>query len=210
MNKKQCKNGHFYDGGKYSSCPFCEGDETFNFDDDDSPTVSTSDFSDDFGDISTASFQTEPGWKTTSESTVPAWDPEDDMNTIRGNIDGVDIQKTLVVGWLVATKGIYTGESFPIISGRNFIGRNKNYSVNLEKDKTVSRSRHAIIIFEPKTRVFFVAPGDSTELFYLNDKVVLGSEEIKAYDRLKIGDTELLFIPLCGENFAWDIELRKN
>ena len=71
-------------------------------------------------------------------------------------------------------------------------------------DKRVSRNKHAIIIYEPKNKMFMVQPGESRELFYLNGNVVLNTEKIEQNDRLYIGETELLFIPLCGENFSWD------
>ena len=33
---------------------------------------------------------------------------------------------------------------------------------------------------------------------------VIQAADLKAYDRIELGETQLLFIPLCGENFAWD------
>ena len=76
--------------------------------------------------------------------------------------------------------------------------------VCLEGEPSVSRDRHAVIIYEPRGRVFIAQPGDSRELFYLNDKVVLDNEKLKPYDILSIGKVELMVIPFCTEKFAWE------
>ena len=34
--------------------------------------------------------------------------------------------------------------------------------------------------------------------------------ELKAYDVLTLGNTELMLIPLCGEKFSWDDVSEKN
>ena len=36
-----------------------------------------------------------------------------------------------------------------------------------------------------------------------NDKLVLNPVELKTMDLLNIGDTKLMFVPLCGEQFHW-------
>ena len=74
----------------------------------------------------------------------------------------------------------------------------------------MSRQCHAIILFDPKSKMFLVQPGTSRELFYLNDKVVLGVEEIESYDVLTVGKTELMFIPCCSERFSWEDQIKKN
>lgn len=109
-----------------------------------------------------------------------------------------------VVGWLVCTAGKYFGQSFPLKSGRNFVGRSHQMDVCLEGEASVSRDRHAAIIYEPRGRMFLAQPGDSRELFYLNDKVVLDNEKLSPYDRLSVGKVELLLIPFCTEEFAWE------
>lgn len=115
-----------------------------------------------------------------------------------------------VVGWLVAVEGEYFGEAFKLKSGRNFIGRSPEMDVQLSLDLSVSRRKHAVIIYEPKSKVFIAQPGDSRELFYLNEEVVLNNVTLKAYDVLTIGESKLLFIPLCNDKFNWDDAKREN
>jgi hypothetical protein len=109
-----------------------------------------------------------------------------------------------VVGWLVCTQGEHFGEDFKLKSGRNFIGRAPGMDVVITKDGTVSRERHTAIVYEPKSNQFIVQPGDSKELSYLNGEVVLSPKEVKANDRLTVGQTELMFIPCCTGGFKWE------
>lgn len=115
-----------------------------------------------------------------------------------------------VVGWLVCVKGTSFGASFTLKSGKNFIGRDKNMDVSIPGDKSVSRQCHAIILYDPKSKMFLVQPGTSRELFYLNDKVVLGVEEVASNDILTIGKTDLMFIPCCSDRFSWEDQIKKN
>ena len=127
---------------------------------------------------------------------------EDDDVTQRYN--PLDIKFEPVVGWLVAINGENTGKSFELRTGKNFIGRGKDMDVVLSGDKSISRSKHAVVLYEPRNKEFLVQPGESRELFYLNGNVVLNTERISAYDKIFIGNTELLFSPFCGDRFSWD------
>ena len=109
-----------------------------------------------------------------------------------------------VVGWLVCIKGEYIGESFKIKAGRNNIGRMLSNDIALAKETTVSRERHASIIYEPNKMQFFLQPGESSGLTYLNDNLAMTIAELKIYDKLSLGESAFIFIPLCGENFNWD------
>lgn len=112
--------------------------------------------------------------------------------------------KEPVVGWLVCTSGKYFGQSFSLKSGRNFVGRSTQMDVCLEGENSVSRDRHAVIIYEPRGRVFIAQPGDSRELFYVNDDVVLDNLVLKPYDVISLGKVNMMIIPCCTDQFAWE------
>lgn len=233
MNLKRCNNGHFYDVDKYGSCPHCQGISA-DGEDDIGATVkftqsgtqqgvtipATTAFTGD------SSFGDDRTWGQMQE-TIPASESytapsgvESFVETVRENIgnplsiyedDSVtqrfypnDMKTEPVVGWLVCISGENAGEDFALKSGRNFIGRSASMDIVLAGDKSVSREKHAILLYEPRKREFLAQPGDSRELFYVNDEVVLNTEKLNAYDKLLIGNTELLFIPFCGEKFAWE------
>lgn len=110
---------------------------------------------------------------------------------------------TPCVGWLIALGGAHIGTDFRLKTGKNFIGRSTNMDVALTDDKSVSRERHAVVVYEPKTHMYFVQPGDSSSLVYHNNEVVLSPVKLQAYDMVTVGDVNLLFVPLCGERFNW-------
>lgn len=196
MNLVRCENGHFYDSERFDECPHCN-----------QTTVSTV-IEDDDGN---KGYTMPINPNADSDST-----PSKRLGDIVGDAKGDDdAQKTIgyfgsipsepVVGWLVAIEGEHFGEDFKLHTGKNFIGRSKNMDVVLSGDSSVSRERHAILLYEPKSNMFLVQPGDSKELFYINNEVVLSATKIQAYDILSIGDSRLLFIPCCSEKFNWDL-----
>jgi hypothetical protein len=195
MNLTRCENGHFYDADRFDSCPHCN-----------QTGVSTV-------------LQDEDGGKeytlplAPNEAQAPAGGLQDLITDSKAGSED-DAQATVgyfgaigsepVVGWVVAIKGNHFGEDFKLKSGRNFIGRSVDQDVALTGDSSVSRDKHAIILYEPKGNIFLVQPGDAKELFYVNDKVVLAATEIAAYDVLSLGETKLLFVPCCSDKFNWD------
>lgn len=220
MNMVRCGNGHFYDADKFSSCPHCGGDVEKNVPDfltrsdtaafsgglDDETVGEDSVFSSRL-DMDTYSTQADTlsgalsGYMDNDKPTVgPNSIDEDDEKTIRWS-EGT--AKEPVVGWLVAVNGEMMGRSFELRTGKNFIGRGSDMDIVLSGDKSVSRSKHAIILFEPNEKIFMVQPGESRELFYLNGSVVLNAVKVSAYDKISIGTTELLFVPFCGDKFSW-------
>ncbi len=233
MNLKRCDKGHFYDVDKYPTCPHCAGgsgvdedmkkteaygdDATvgYNVPDNQGATLgSTVAFNGSNMGISlqetimtgkaTKANDLESFIQHVKENpTTPADDVEEEIGkTIRhSSLDG-NVEP--VVGWLVCLNGQDVGKSFVLKSGRNFIGRGSKMDVVIDGDMSISREKHAIILYEPKKRVFLAQPGESKELFYVNDEVVLNVTALAPYDKLLIGKTELYFIPFCGEVFAWE------
>lgn len=123
-----------------------------------------------------------------------------------------NIVSTPCVGWLVPLGGAHIGASFTLKVGKNFIGRGMDMDVALTGEKSVSRERHAIVIYEPRESIFLVQPGESSSLTYHNNKVVLMPVQLEAYDTITVGDVGLLFLPLCGKRFQWGelLEAMKN
>ena len=109
-----------------------------------------------------------------------------------------------VVGWLVCIQGPHFGDSFIIVAGMNSIGRNSDNRIVLDRDPSVSREKHALITYEPKHRHFYVKPGDSSGLTYINEEYITETKQIKEKDVIELGSSKFIFIPLCGEDFTWE------
>jgi hypothetical protein len=108
-----------------------------------------------------------------------------------------------VVGWLVCLEGPDRGRDFRLHSEKNFIGRSPLMDVCVGGDDTVSREKHGVVIFDPKKQVFWVLPGDSSGLVYLNGEIVHSPAQMKRDDTLEIGQTKLVLIPFCGDTYSW-------
>ena len=127
--------------------------------------------------------------------------PGDDQRTV--GVFGRQSGKDFVTGWLVCVKGPNKGMDFRIHSQNNHIGRAKHMDICIPGDPTISSERAATLIYDYKGKKFLIAAGTGLTLTYLNGEIVTGSAILKAYDVINIGDTDLLFIPLCGEQFDW-------
>ena len=173
-NLTRCEKGHFYDTDKHRTCPYCN-----------QPT--------DVG--ATIPVQQHKLFEGNGKA------GEDSGETI-GFYN--DMPTKPVVGWLVAIAGSEIGKDFRLCSGRNYIGRGRDMDVVLEGDQKVSRNRHAVILFDPRSQKTLCQPGDSKELFYRNDCVVTETVELQQGDVLTIGDSQLMFVPFCGALHSWD------
>jgi hypothetical protein len=71
-------------------------------------------------------------------------------------------------------------------------------------DNTISRRNHAVIVYDPKKRNFFLLPGDASGLAYHNNEAVYSPVELTAYDVIQLGRSKFIFIPLCGSHFEWE------
>ncbi|MCM1307719.1 MAG: FHA domain-containing protein [Butyrivibrio sp.] len=114
-----------------------------------------------------------------------------------------------VVGWLICIKGESIGECFKLKAGKNSVGRGTDMDVSLAHESTVSRVRHAILIYEPVKRIFIIQTGDADGLVYLNNELLMSHAELKSRDIIKLGEALLMFYPLCGEDFSWDDYIEK-
>ncbi len=108
-----------------------------------------------------------------------------------------------VVGWLVCIEGPDKGSDFRLHADNNYIGRDPSMDVCIPGDDTVTRDRHALLAYDFETRAFYLAPTGGKKNPRLNGKPVLAAVELAPYDHIQLGETTLLFVPLCGDRFDW-------
>lgn len=110
----------------------------------------------------------------------------------------------LTAGWLVVIEGPGRGCSCEVFFGMNSIGRNSDERIPLSfGDTSISREAHAYIVFDDKQGDFYVQHGGKSNLIRLNDRPVLAPESLKRGDIIEMGNTKLMFVPLCDESFSW-------
>lgn len=105
--------------------------------------------------------------------------------------------------FLVGIDGPMTGASYVFQESRAIIGRQKNYEISLFRDNSVSRSPHAILTYNRDALRYAIAPGDADKKVSVNGAFITEETELKLYDVIGVGQSRLLFIPVCSEKFAW-------
>ena len=186
MELRKCINGHYYDASIYTTCPYCETKkQCINGHYYDASIYTTCPYCE---QEKTEPLDPPPGTKTGEEITIPIvpWNP--------------------VVGWLVCLNNSQKGKDYRIHSDNNYIGRSDKMDVCIKIDETISRDNHAIVSYDRKDNVFYFLPGTGRNIVRVNDNAVFKTIELKAYDVITIGKTNLLFVPLCTEKFKWNVE----
>ena len=184
----RCENGHYFDSKKHTTCPFCGVQELG------------------------IEIQKTMAKKTgVSENSINVTRPLDGNRSAGAEGKTVGIfQKKLgiepVTGWLVTVSGPDKGKDYRIKPEKNLIGRSNKMDIQIVSDESVSRDNHAAVSYSPKSNTFSLYPGESKGLVYLNDEEVLTPKQLKAFDVIELGQSKLVFIPFCGEQFKWDIE----
>lgn len=108
------------------------------------------------------------------------------------------------VGWLVICEGPGRGNAFELHNGLSQIGRDEDQSVQLDfGDAAISRSNHASIAYDSESHAFHLGHGGKSNIVRLNDMPVLSTEALTSGDRIRVGDTHLRFVALCGDEFNW-------
>jgi hypothetical protein len=222
MKLVRCNNKHFYDSDTFDECPHCEEIEN-------EPGLKQVSFeeaqarrNDEFFDIgmeetppplvmpaqvsanSPAASRKTPSQQSlqslVSAAVAAPQEPEDEKTVAFYDFG----EEEPVVGWVVFIGGEYTGQCFNLKTGTNFIGRAMTLDIPLAKDGKVSRDKHAIITYDPESRTFFAQPGEGRGLTYRNGTLLLAPTPLEHGDKFKLGGSEFLFIPLCGEDFVWE------
>lgn len=204
----KCENGHWYDAAVNRSCPHCKRNSEklgIRLDDieEDDRTISIAEvdlsLGDELGAIIGSSIRN-PGGFDMEDITSSV---DSDKTISFGFFDLVNISP--VVGWLICMTGTERGKDFRLHTEKNFVGRSTSMDVVLIDDKKIARDKHCSVQYDPKGNAFYVAP-ENGNLTYMNDKVLDSPMLIQDGDLIKIGETELMFIPFCKEKRIWERE----
>mgnify|MGYP003291949125 CR=1 FL=1 len=177
-----------------------------NFDDTNFSTDATIAFSDFNATVAPNANGFDTQFSDPFESTIPMNGGEtgkDEEILVTMPAESVEKGTRRVVGWLVCTKGECLGQDFHLHSDYNYIGRGAKNEVSIP-DPKVSSDAMCWISYDNIGREFTIGRGDNpTNVTRLNNKPVYMPQTLKPYDRILLGDTELMFVPLCSEDFTW-------
>lgn len=108
------------------------------------------------------------------------------------------------VGFLICISGPDRGQYYELRSGNNFIGRAATMDVVIVNDKKVSRDKHANVLYDPKGRNYMLLSGEAKGLAYLKNELVLTPQKYSNNDIFQIGDTKLMLLSVCTNEFSWE------
>ena len=129
------------------------------------------------------------------------------------NEDANKAQFRPVVGWMVCISGEQRGTTFELHDGDNFISRPDNGKMAKDcsiplTDRLVGREKTADIFYDKENHLFIASriSGAKTVCRLNGKKPIINNEvELTRYDKVTIGNTVLMLVPLCGEEFDWDM-----
>jgi hypothetical protein len=195
----RCSEGHFYDPGKHGSCPWCAKPLDVGPGGGDPAAGKTKPV----GGQGAPEVAPPPAPPTGSIAPPPVAVPAGATPGVTKRVAPKELGIDPVVGWLVCSEGADRGRDFRIHTERNFIGRAPSQDICISGDDTISREKHAILSFDPKKKEFWVQPGESTGLVYLNGDAVYVPIRLKERDTIELGQTKLIFLPFVNESFQW-------
>ena len=116
----------------------------------------------------------------------------------------VEPDNTKPVAFLVCVSGGNPGDFYAVTGGKNYITGGDDSGIKLDKDEAASANCYSVITYDPSGNLFTLSAGSGLGITYINEDQVDTLAEIKAYDRIKAGTCELLFVPVCSDKFKWD------
>lgn len=214
----KCSNGHWYDSNVDLVCPHCKrenGKLALRLDDreEDDKTVSFIGADDDMEGLDQQIADSFTGGNGNEIAEFDFGmddldidiDIEDSDKTIALGFFGISEEICPVTGWLICTEGGEKGKDYRLHSGKNFIGASPKMDVVILKDKQIAREKHASIVYDPKGNGFYIA-AENANLVRLNHDIITKAEKLQENDRIRIGETELVFVPYCKEERRWQEE----
>ena len=187
MEMRKCMSGHYYDVSVHAECPYCNNNTSVG------KTMA-------LGVPAPVMSETSRTQSAMTNSAIMSSGGDGKTVALFQTEQGVDP----VVGWLVCLNGKEKGRDYRIHSDNNYIGRSERMDVCIKGDDTISRENQAILTYDSKAKKYYLSPGEGRSILRLNDEAIFQTTEIKAYDKIVVGQTELLFVVLCGDTFSWE------
>lgn len=209
--QRTCSAGHVYDADQFASCPYCNRNTRaiqFGAGGGYTPTAAPGGY----GNTAApggydAAIPPTGGRDATIGATVMPEAIRRRMEQERDNRTVGEFKRKLgyepVVGWLVCVEGPELGKDYRLYGRINTIGRAEDNDVVLAQEHTVSQKNHVRLAYDAKHNNYQLIPGDGSNVTYLNDEPLYVPQRLNAYDILEMGETKLIFVPLCNDRFRW-------
>ncbi len=137
----------------------------------------------------------------------------------RGNADKFsgaatfDLDSDPVTGWLVVVRGPGLGQSIPLGTGMNSVGRGESARVSLPfGDRLISSDDHIRIIYDDAERTFLVSHGSGKNVSRVNGQLLANTLPLEDEAVIELSKvTRVMFKQFCDREFDWaDLDLAKS
>lgn len=230
----KCKNNHFYDGDKFMFCPICQVETIYyemktvteehlveqevietkssqklplNYEIDLTEHIET----DHIGNNEDIFIDEISHQESFSKDDLDVTEHHEELETVIDNLtyDDILVDQTIynlapVIGWLLCIKGQYLGQSYEIRYGSNQLSLNHIAKQNLDMSENDTEGYFTSISFNSGLNKFLIVPGISRELVYLNGNLLLEKAFLNQNDKVQIGESTLMFLPLLSDLFSWN------
>lgn len=113
------------------------------------------------------------------------------------------------VGWLVCTEAPWQGRDFRLHPGYNLLGSGPNADISIPWDPQLTPQGDAIVCYDAQLNLFSFGARSSALPVRVNGKMTMDAVILNPGDHLTVGSTALLFVPLCGGDFRWQVSINK-
>lgn len=212
MAVKKCPNGHWFDDAIYPTCPHCANevgtiDRTVSVQQGSAPDMIAQrlEYDDvtwaprlEYDDVTWAKYP------SSNDDVTQALGNEQDERTVGVYHPSSGAGIDPVVGWLVCMEGPEQGRDYRLYSGKNSVGRSADNHVCIMEDATISRFRHAGIIYDPKGNAFYICPGNSMETA-VNGQPLMQPMPLQDGDWIALGRSQFSFVAFCKGEMKWKL-----
>lgn len=109
-----------------------------------------------------------------------------------------------VVGWMVVVDGPGRGQDLRFAVGMNAIGRGAGNDVVVDfGDDEIVIEAHAYIVYDDEKRTYHATHAGQNSVVRLNNEPLLEAKTVQSGDQLRLGQTTLRLVTLCGADFDW-------
>lgn len=212
----QCPYGHHYDDKIYNECPWCKRIDSWEKDngqgrEDSNHTVFM--FDESSPDDRTVLLMEDEDDDQYERTVLLYDDIETPLVNRRNQLRESEFMKlkeneaipALLTGWLVYVNGNRRGTAITLGKEDTLLGLDANREVIVLEEKELSQA-YAVISYESINREFHIKPGKKRCLFYAGDNAVYNRNCMKAREMVEMGESKLIFIPFCSEDFDWSDE----
>lgn len=80
--------------------------------------------------------------------------------------------------------------------------------VTIRKDQKVTREEHCSVVYDEKSNLTFLVPGNGT-LTYYKGEMLRQPQQLCSGDAVEIGETKFIFISFCEGERVWKTKRNK-